>query len=122
MEGGVDCEGEEGDVDALGAEPDQSHDKILDVFVTEHRQTGRLNLRHSNASLLKSGTVGLVDNDTVGGRGADKRQAVDKVGGASVGVEADERDGVAESTEEEGEMAHEPAELQSLSEGSKALS
>ena len=80
--------------------------KILHILITSQRQRTTL-LRPSRAS---AGTIGLVDHDTISCSCGDEGGAIGEASEAGVEIEGYVRQTIAQSAEEEGEVADEPAE------------
>lgn len=76
------------------------HTKILDILIGQKAYD---TTRHGIASLCAS-SLGLVDDDTVGKGGSDKRCAVRELGHATIVVHAQPGEAVAESGEDQSEV------------------
>ena len=88
----------------------------MHVLVTDQLERAALAL-----AALGAGTVALEDNDAVGDGGGNESGAVREASPAAGRVEGDVAQAVADGAEKEGHMSGKPGELESLSEGDKAL-
>ena len=111
MEDRVDGEGQKGERDVAGVEPDEGHEEILHVLVHQKRERGRL---WRAAAGLSTSAESLVHYDPVRRCSRDECRAVAEAGPSGGGVEGNVGEPVAQGAGEKGQVANKPAESEGI--------